>query len=278
MSGLLRHRCWDPAASAYAEPHGRVCSPSAPLIGRGCPVNTSCIDSAYPPVPYGVQAGVFKSAEALALEPRPPFYVAAGGGGLEPIHANPPFSAHFDTVFWSLLSVFTVWGGVDWTSIMYYMVDAAGSAWELLFILIYVVGAWFLINLMIAVLGDAFSRDQVHEAQKARETARLRELFAEKRKVEDTESFVGKARVLTRSLTKKLTAVGGAADHTAMPARGRGRLSAWHADEARVAALAAEGPQSASMAIVTHMYFKTLVVVAILASAAVASMQGPFYV
>ena len=50
---------------------------------------------------------------------------------------------------YALLSIFEVWAGVGWTTIMYYVADSQGRGWEGLFIMVHVLGAWFLINLMV---------------------------------------------------------------------------------------------------------------------------------
>ena len=53
-----------------------------------------------------------------------------------------------------------VWAGVGWTYLAYKVMDAHSKVWEYFFTLIFLLGAWFLINLVIAVLGASYEQQQ----------------------------------------------------------------------------------------------------------------------
>ena len=63
--------------------------------------------------------------------------------------ANPPDVPAFDSFGWSLLAVFQVWAGVGWTVLMYYVADSHGRSYEGVFMLMHILGSWFLVNLMV---------------------------------------------------------------------------------------------------------------------------------
>jgi hypothetical protein len=145
LSGNLRYRCYDQNEQAFYEPRHLICSRFT-SIGRQCPRPGSiCVDSGFGPYAH--------------LEGTAPHYLAVNGHQGTAFDSNPPGVAPFDSFGWSLLACFVVWAGVGWTTIMYLVTDSAGQAYEGVFMLMHMLGAWFLVNLMVAVLGASFERE-----------------------------------------------------------------------------------------------------------------------
>ena len=128
LSAVLRFRCYDTEARLFDEPRSLICTPFDD--GRQCPnPNATCVDSAGGEHANGTTGG--RGAELV------PYYLGPSAVP-QPIHANPPHTPSFDNFLWSTLNVFTVWGGVGWVDIMYYVADSQGRGWELVFMCIQV--------------------------------------------------------------------------------------------------------------------------------------------
>lgn len=160
FSGLTRYRCYDQAEKIFYEDPLLICS-RYELVGRQClRPNSICVDS-------GV--GPYSNLDGLA-----PYYLT--GHEARPIDANPPYFLPMDSFFWAMLVVFQVWAGVGWTTVMYYVTDSLGRAYEALFILMHILGSWFLVNLMVAVLGASFEKETARHKKVEAERERLRAL------------------------------------------------------------------------------------------------------
>ena len=84
---------------------------------------------------------------------------------------------------------------------MYHVADSQGRGYEALFMLMHILGAWFLVNLMVAVLGASFEREQMrqkvaHEERK-RAVASLRDSEkAAPHWLEEYAGYYGRAYIL----------------------------------------------------------------------------------
>ena len=64
---------------------------------------------------------------------------------------------NFDTLIWSIVTVFQILTGEDWNAVMYDGVRATNSLATLYFILLLVVGNFIVVNLFVAILLSSFS-------------------------------------------------------------------------------------------------------------------------
>ena len=64
---------------------------------------------------------------------------------------------NFDTLIWSIVTVFQILSGEDWNAVMYDGVRATNSLATLYFILLLVVGNFIVVNLFVAILLSSFS-------------------------------------------------------------------------------------------------------------------------
>eukprot|EP00966_Prymnesium_polylepis_P091408 2115921-Prymnesium_polylepis.1 len=154
LASALRYRCRDDVYGTWLDDHGAVCSMGG--AGVQCPINASCVDS-----------GVGPYADLQGLEP---YYVQKDGReDHNPLFANPVYVMPFDNIMWAFLGLFQIWVGVGWTFIAYRISDSGGFFWQMTMTLIYVVGAWFMINLLVAVLGSAFEREHAKQEKEREE-------------------------------------------------------------------------------------------------------------
>ena len=180
LSGNMRYRCYDPSSKTFYEDRALICS-RYKTIGRQCTREGSlCVDSG---------SGPYAKLEGLA-----PFYLAQYGHEASPFDANPPYTPPFDSFGWSVLAVFQVWAGVGWTTLMYYAADTAGRPYEAIFMIMHITGAWFLVNLMVAVLGVSFEREQARQKALTAASKRALQIFGGK------ASFKDRTRHLVDSL------------------------------------------------------------------------------
>jgi hypothetical protein len=146
LSSALRYRCYNESRELFYEPRELICSGFvSERIGRQCVdadglrmADVVCVDAALFPSANHSTAhlpgrGAFDYSSPWrvpAIEPlrTRPYRIESGDSAPEPIDANPPYIPSFDSFGWSLLSVFEVWAGVGWTSIMYYVADSQASA------------------------------------------------------------------------------------------------------------------------------------------------------
>lgn len=131
LASSLRYRCYDSYLDSFYEPPAFICSSTGG--GRLCyGANTSCVDSG-----AGVHASLRTGGRDIAE--LTPWYLHQGraDADIEPrsVDANPPYVAAFDSFPWAVLSVFEVWAGVSWTTIMYYVADSQGRVWEGVFMI-----------------------------------------------------------------------------------------------------------------------------------------------
>ena len=245
----------------YEDP-GVICSISS-YVGRQCPATPDgsvpiCVDSGF---------GEYANLEGLA-----PWYLASGGHAARPIDANPPYLPHFDTFFWSLLSVFVVWAGVGWTSLQYYVVDSQGWAYEALFMLMHIAGAWFLMNLVVAVLGAAFERETLKQKALKDEQARQRA----ERAAQDP-NYVPEL-TWTEWLKKKIPRMHVKRERGALEKDPYGRDSPAPALERRESESSQDLKQKrrALRGLIDSIQFRTTVVIIILAYCCSMAVDGPF--
>ena len=163
LSAKLRFRCYDTHEGVFYESPYLVCS-SIQSIGRQCTrANATCVDSG-----TGEHASLRTGGrDILALTP---YYERKGlsADEVKPItwYANPPYQPSFDNFPLAVLSVFQIWCGVDWSIMQNLVVDTQGAAWESVFIIMYAIGSWVLMNVFIAVLGTAYEREKLHQLQR----------------------------------------------------------------------------------------------------------------
>ena len=182
FSGMLRNRCHDAAEDSFFEPKGIVCGTAS--FARQCDFattgrhNATCEDSGD------------VSRFAHHLEEQRPYFAKLENGTAYANYANPDFGVMtFDDTLHAFLAIFQVWAGVGWTYLAYKVIDAHSKTWLYFFSFIFLLGAWFLINLVIAVLGASYEQQQALqqiEKEKRKERARMlkeRQQRGEKRKL-----------------------------------------------------------------------------------------------
>lgn len=167
FAGNLRYRCYDDALKQFYEDPSLICS-VLPGVGRQClRPNSTCVDSGF---------GPYANLDGLA-----PHYLSEHGHEARPVDANPPYVISLDSFGWAVLVVFQVWAGVGWTTIMYYIGDSLGRGYEGFFILMHISGAWFLVNLVVAVLGASFEKEALRLKKVKEEQEREREKRTDKK-------------------------------------------------------------------------------------------------
>ena len=174
--------------------------------------------------------------------------------------------------------IWQVWSGVGWTSLMYIVTDSQGKAFEALFVIMYILGAWFLINLMIAVLGTSFEKEQLKQRAIAAEHARALERRRAQQAGVAATGFVGRMMNRFKSgAAAAKSAAAPAAAPAAAAAQVRSRLSMYMAaQEEEERAAPKKGLRGRARAIVSSFWFKALIVIIILSNTVVTAADGPF--
>lgn len=96
---------------------------------------------------------------------------------------------HFDDLFSGIIAIFQMITLEGWTTIMYNIGDATQTWMAIMFcILLVIVGSFFLLNVVLAVIMDAFDdvdkNHAIEEERQEKETIALKELY----EIKDTES------------------------------------------------------------------------------------------
>lgn len=202
-----------------------------------------------PPICVDSGDGPYADLDGLA-----PYYLAKRNHSARVIDANPQGIVFFDSFFWALLSVFVVWAGVGWTTMQYLVSDAQGRGFEVLFMLMHTAGAWFLINLVVAVMGAAFEREQAKQRLR-REAIRRAKEETEKNRPDWAEA-AGRTWLSLKNL----------------PAR-------WAAAEARAKKKIDAQRQQDALGIrkvVDSTYFNVFIMIIIFSATICTSVDGPF--
>ena len=292
LSGSMRQRCYDGELDNFFEPKGLTCSCS-PHIGRQCSFantgrhNATCEDSGDGPF--------------ARLQGQTPWF-ADIRNATAAVYANPEYGTlNFDAIYWSWLQIFQGWTGVGWTHITYKVIDANGRIYEIAFTLMHLLGDWFLINLMLAVVGNAYEYElDRRRAAALREAAlrRERQLVEQRRLQMLQESGTPQEAGRHGMRMKKLgmvkaahEAANAAAAHMVDPALGDTRVTI---DEKAMRAAEHEGTRGTDRCCgvqsnprmnrlrrllrrtVDNFWFRLFIVAMILGNTAVAAMSGPF--
>ena len=84
---------------------------------------------------------------------------------------------NFDNFYYAFFTIFQSITEEGWTDIMYQLMDAYSPAFvSVYFVLLIMIGSWFSMNLVFAVIWEKFS--EAHEEQQARKNKNLRIIYS----------------------------------------------------------------------------------------------------
>ena len=271
FSGMLRNRCYDAVEDSFFEPKGIVCGTAS--FARQCDFettgrhNATCEDSG--------DMSRFKHH----LEEQRPYFVKLENGTAYANYANPDFGVMtFDDTLHAFLAIFQVWAGVGWTYLAYKVIDAHSKTWLYFFSFIFLLGAWFLINLVIAVLGTSYRRQQDLQQQEKKERKRLanqlkeRQQRGEKRKLAAlvAATAVSRLRAAVDSYKENMNSgdVAQFADADAERASKRARLAGEYAQPRSL--------RDRARALCSNFFFRSFIVCMILGNTAMTAVDNPY--
>lgn len=111
-------------------------------------------------------------------------------------HGNPNNGySSFDTVLWSLLLVFQTITLEGWADLMYMAMDSCGWPAAIFFVLVVIIGSYFVLNLCLAVISFHFTNVKERMMQKE-----LEQVKAEEMDLRNSEEGMQRARVSLRFL------------------------------------------------------------------------------
>ena len=113
---------------------------------------------------------------------------------------------NFDTLIWSIMSVFQILTGEDWNVIMYDGIRATSSVSAFYFVSLILVGQYIILNLFIAILLANFGAQHEEDEEKKKEQEKAKSLSSSKKTFQNMLSSA-KSRVTT-TVTKLKTTFG----------------------------------------------------------------------
>merc|ERR1711970_1044773 len=141
-------------------------------------------------------AGIFHKAcfndvtNEMPLEPTPcgGFYECPNGTTCREYWDGPQYGiTNFDNIGQSMLTVFQCITLEGWTDMLYWVHDSQGRTWQwFYFVTMVVLGAFFVMNLILGVLSGEFSK----EKEKAQSRGDFQRLRAQQQMEEDLQGYI----------------------------------------------------------------------------------------